>query len=233
MMRTLLLLAAGGLMPGLAGTGKAATITMLDFAGNICGVSGDQTCFNGAVIGQTYGDTAGVDVSSAVVVSGTDVVAGSIGYWGSGYGNLNGIAYGIPGSGISGSFTFAPNAGYEVRLLDFAAGCFGGRTSCATVDYLVTAGGATLESGSAVSTNFPGSAVVALNTAWASTPISLRWGPDLFYTGLDNIRFEWRAIDNGGGMPAIPEPASWAMLIAGFGLTGAVARRQRQRSVAA
>ena len=26
---------------------------------------------------------------------------------------------------------------------------------------------------------------------------------------------------------AVPEPASWAMLIAGFGLTGAVARRRR------
>jgi hypothetical protein len=27
--------------------------------------------------------------------------------------------------------------------------------------------------------------------------------------------------------PAIPEPASWAMLIAGFGLTGAALRRRR------
>jgi hypothetical protein len=32
--------------------------------------------------------------------------------------------------------------------------------------------------------------------------------------------------------PAVPEPASWAMLIAGFGLTG-VASRRRRRSVAA
>lgn len=32
---------------------------------------------------------------------------------------------------------------------------------------------------------------------------------------------------------AIPEPASWAMLIAGFGLTGAMARRRRQVRVAA
>ncbi|OSZ69289.1 hypothetical protein CAP39_10625 [Sphingomonas sp. IBVSS1] len=28
-------------------------------------------------------------------------------------------------------------------------------------------------------------------------------------------------------MPAVPEPASWAMMIAGFGLIGAVARRRR------
>ncbi|OYQ37903.1 hypothetical protein CHU93_00270 [Sandarakinorhabdus cyanobacteriorum] len=32
---------------------------------------------------------------------------------------------------------------------------------------------------------------------------------------------------------AVPEPSSWAMLIAGFGLVGAVARRRRERVVAA
>ncbi len=32
---------------------------------------------------------------------------------------------------------------------------------------------------------------------------------------------------------AVPEPASWAMLLAGFGLVGAVARRQRRVTVAA
>jgi hypothetical protein len=32
---------------------------------------------------------------------------------------------------------------------------------------------------------------------------------------------------------AVPEPSSWALLIAGFGLTGLMARRRRPRSVAA
>jgi hypothetical protein len=45
------------------------------------------------------------------------------------------------------------------------------------------------------------------------------------------FNFDWYII--GGGDTGVPEPASWAMLITGFGLTGAVARRRRQRSVAA
>ena len=36
----------------------------------------------------------------------------------------------------------------------------------------------------------------------------------------------------GGGGGAVPEPASWAMLIAGFGLTGAAMRRRRQQAIA-
>jgi hypothetical protein len=35
------------------------------------------------------------------------------------------------------------------------------------------------------------------------------------------------------GVDGVPEPASWAMLIAGFGLTGAMARRGRRRSLTA
>jgi hypothetical protein len=31
----------------------------------------------------------------------------------------------------------------------------------------------------------------------------------------------------GGGTGVVPEPASWAMLITGFGLVGAAARRRR------
>jgi hypothetical protein len=36
-----------------------------------------------------------------------------------------------------------------------------------------------------------------------------------------------------GGPPGVPEPASWAMLIAGFGLTGAAMRRRRRGLAAA
>ena len=45
------------------------------------------------------------------------------------------------------------------------------------------------------------------------------------------LRVEFLSSETGVG--AIPEPAAWAMLIAGFGLVGAVARRRRSLTTAA
>lgn len=45
--------------------------------------------------------------------------------------------------------------------------------------------------------------------------------------------FYGAALDNVGIFSAIPEPATWAMLIGGFGLAGAAMRRRRRRPMAA
>jgi hypothetical protein len=45
-------------------------------------------------------------------------------------------------------------------------------------------------------------------------------------------KFDLMAFDTMGYDLGVPEPSSWAMLIAGFGLTGAAMRRRR-RTVAA
>jgi hypothetical protein len=50
--------------------------------------------------------------------------------------------------------------------------------------------------------------------------------PDAFNGGVDNIVFESRPVE-GGGSGAVPELASWAMLIAGFDLAGGAMRRRR------
>lgn len=62
--------------------------------------------------------------------------------------------------------------------------------------------------------------------ASAATPITLIGTQGSFHIGLDAISVE--ALTSG-----VPEPGSWAMLIAGFGLTGAAARRRRAKPAGA
>ena len=47
----------------------------------------------------------------------------------------------------------------------------------------------------------------------------------------DSSAYEKLVFTNSGGA-VVPEPASWAMLIAGFGFVGAVARRRRAATAA-
>ncbi len=49
---------------------------------------------------------------------------------------------------------------------------------------------------------------------------------DIYGLAYDDFHFD--LADNGGGTPGgVPEPASWALMILGFGLAGAALRRQR------
>jgi opacity protein-like surface antigen len=69
----------------------------------------------------------------------------------------------------------------------------------------------------------PSGAFACWNTAgvaFAGTAFSIDFGGTANQTGYDNITF-------GRATPGIPEPATWAMLIAGFGLVGFAARRRR------
>lgn len=229
MKTALFAIAAIGVVLGVPAAANA-TVTTLDFAGNICGVNGTSACGNGTRIGQNYGDSVGVDVGHAAYTLAGVLSDPFVKHWNANYGDLINVAWGGSNStNFYAEFTFTPLAGYEARLLDFEAGCYLNRVSCRMMNYRVLAGGTTVASGAGISTQHPGHANIALNTAWSSTGYTLQWGPDSYDVGLDNIRFEWRPI--GGGNGAVPEPASWAMMIMGFGLVGSAARR-RQRRVA-
>ena len=52
---------------------------------------------------------------------------------------------------------------------------------------------------------------------------------NVFFTGAAPTSFtgKWITTFTGGGGPGVPEPASWALMISGFGLAGAALRRRR------
>jgi hypothetical protein len=66
----------------------------------------------------------------------------------------------------------------------------------------------------------------AIGVLFEGTAFSIDFGGTANQTGYDNITF---GSDRPGG---IPEPATWAMMILGFGLVGATARRRVARVAA-
>ncbi len=210
----------------------AMAISTLTFDGNICDASGVGACSNGNQIGASHGSTAQLAISYRSINTTTNAVATPhLNFWSTGYGNLSRVVYGGSNpTNFRSEILFAPASGFEVRLIDFAAGCYLNRASCRTMRYTVDSfGGTAIAAGTGIGTLHPASVNIAINSGWFADGIKLTWGPDGYDVGLDNIRFDVRPVASGG---VVPEPASWAMLIAGFGLTGAVSRRRRRSVVA-
>jgi hypothetical protein len=211
-------------------TTPAEAITTLDFSGNICGVAGNAACFDGTQIGQNYGDSAFINLShrSGDALSNATIEP-YLKLWRLQYGDLERVIWG--GTNPAGQFseiTFAPTAGYEVRLISLDAGCYRARASCQTLNYDIRDLSGNIISAGSQSTNSPTHSLLSVNSGWYSNGIVLKWGPDGFDVGLDNIAFDVRAIQQVGG---VPEPTTWAMMIMGFGAVGSSLRRRAKIAV--
>jgi hypothetical protein len=64
----------------------------------------------------------------------------------------------------------------------------------------------------------------AIGVSFAGTAKSIDFGGSANLIAFDNITF-------GSATPGVPEPATWAMMIGGFGLVGAAMRRRTKISV--
>jgi PEP-CTERM motif len=225
-----LAIAASGLT--LASQASAAP-TVLDFAGDICGTAGNQPCSTGGLIGQNYGDSVGVDVSYRSiddVATGNTYypalfTAGSYGDVTQSFGDLIDVVRGGNNAAfLYDEIVFTPTAGYEVSLKSFDAACNFNSPSCQNFIYSVTSGATAIAGGTSL---LPagGHSNFAVNSGYFTSSVRLLWQAGGTYTGLDNINFDVRAI---AGPPnsAVPEPATWAMMLFGFGLVGSALRRR-------
>ena len=225
---------------GVAFFTSPANAGVLSFDGANCGFSDGRPCGNGDMISQSYGDQTGLDVQYRGIPTGDGVVIDGLRYWGSGYSGLTGVVY-TDDSSLQhyGEITFLPDAGYEVTISGFLAGCYNGTASCLLLPYSVdeigglssflsVPGGASLASASGFATPGATAANVTFTLPYSQNGYVLRWGPDAYNGGLDNIVFDVRAL---GG--AVPEPATWAMMMIGFGAMGGAMRSRRRRRFSA
>jgi hypothetical protein len=222
-MKTLTMTAAAFVLAAAAAPAAAETTT-LTFSGNICGTTGNQACGNYSPIGQSYGDSAGADVQYRSIDTSTGATFEPFLKFWTQYGDLPGIVWGGGGqSGYASEIVIAAAAGYEVSLIGFDFATYLSRS--ATVPFSITSlGGTSIFSGTEP-TLTPAHNSLAINSAYFTDGIRLQWGPDGYDVGLDNIAFDVRAT---AVAAAVPEPASWAMMISGFGLVGGALRRRRQ-----
>ncbi len=215
-MRMIKLLAGAAL---LAASSPALAVTsVLDFdAGLAC----NAVCVNGGQLRQTYGDTADVDVSyrSRGTFGDGAVLINTMFWWNTGFGDLQGVAW---SGGVTEVRFDLLTPGKTITLDGFDMARFTGpaltelRIYDTDFNLLWSVADQLAPTGQSLSYS-PGVS--------STLGLILQHGPDASNRGFDNIRFT--ISDTQAGGPAVPEPASWAMLLAGFGLVGGLSRRRR------
>lgn len=140
--------------------------------------------------------------------------------------------------GLGGSFSFVAAEAFAINGRNFAAGTnllsgsFGGGEL--TGQYGGSSGGINASTGGGDSVTFTSDFLDFSNTVSRDLGITLTAVTPNFRPGSNGVLNSFRA--SAGGqfssdpaplINAVPEPGTWAMLIAGFGLVGATARRRR------
>lgn len=205
---------------GLAMWSAAGAATTIAFNG------GADECVSNAsrcLMLQTYGDTDAVDVSyQNIKPDGT--VVGVAQQFHTNFGDLGKVlTAGSYRDGTLGQVTLKARDGYKISLLDFDFVGYVNFAPTLPLQVLDLLGNELV--GGAYSTG-TGSThrSLAVNSAFLDG-IVIRWGPDASVGGIDNIRYDLQG--------AVPEPATWAMMILGFGGVGTLLRHRRRSPFAA
>jgi hypothetical protein len=223
------LMAAGGLL--LAAASAEAAVITLNFEGVAPYPNGNNVLVNEFYNGGT--SSAGLSGPNLGVQFNGDVLLLCLNTVGTNCSNTSKGGLGVAGSDkgaiyfLSGNPIMNVAAGFDTGFSGvFSAPFTPGTTIKVWSD--VNAGGSLLASLTLGTTTAAGCTIAgqycpfeAFSLAFAGTAKSVQFGGTLNQQVFDDLTFG--SLQPGG----VPEPASWAMLIAGFGLVGAAARRRR------
>ena len=134
-------------------------------------------------------------------------------FWAGDYSGRPAAFAGTTDGGSTGVITLTPTAGNTVSLSSFFLGSYvnANRGTSFYVDDLATPG-IDFASGAVI----VGATGLTVNPGISSaTGIRIGFGPNAYNVGINNISFS---------VTPVPEPESYALLLAGLGLMGAVAR---------
>ena len=182
----------------------------------------DRLCtFSGENIGYDFGSTAQLGVRHSVADS---IFHGIVFQPGFNFDSYLPVSLENSPYSTEGVMSFTPLAGFETRLIGFDAR--GVNASFAPLIFkLFDAASqqiwsATVPGGLLTSSFTP----FAVNSGWTSQSLRFTYGTtNTNPIGVSNFALEVRPIDMA---PGVPEPASWAMMLLGFGLVGSAVRQR-------
>jgi hypothetical protein len=176
-------------------------------------------------LGNNYGSSAELAISYArtINVQGGTAVSPELIFL---YADGNGVGSSFGDVNNAGLITFTPAAGYEVSFgsFDFVDRNSGSRS--ATFSLTDSLGNSVFNFTSPVLRQ---RTTYTADTAFFSGPLSFVFdGIGASVPSVDNVLLTTRRIAVNS---AVPEPATWAMMIGGFGMIGGAMRRGRQTRV--